>query len=102
VICNSPVDFAQGKLSSLRSWLRQQGDFHEAEGWIKDMKDEAAVLRLPGVRVITAEEVFPMNSPDYYVSVRKSAKTNLFRIYLLTDNGALLRTISGNRTGQVI
>jgi serine/threonine protein kinase/Tol biopolymer transport system component len=49
---------------------------------IKDMKDEAAVLRTPGVRVIAAEDVFPLNSPDYYVSARKSAKTNLFRIYL--------------------
>ena len=54
----------------------------DAPSVIKDMKDEAAVLRLPGARVILAEEVFPMNSPDYYVSVRKSAKTNLFRIYL--------------------
>jgi Tol biopolymer transport system component len=49
---------------------------------IKDMKDEAALLRTPGMRVIPSEDVSPLNSPDYYVSARKSAKTNLFRIYL--------------------
>jgi eukaryotic-like serine/threonine-protein kinase len=54
----------------------------DAPSVIKDMKDEASVLRLPGARVILTEEVFPINSPDYYVSVRRSAKTNLFRIYL--------------------
>ena len=49
---------------------------------IREMKDEAAVLRIPGVRVVAAEDVFSLGSPDSYVSTRKSAKTNLFRIYL--------------------
>jgi eukaryotic-like serine/threonine-protein kinase len=50
---------------------------------IKEMKDEPAVLRLPGARLIPTEDVSPLESPDYYVSAKKLTKTNLFRIYLL-------------------
>ena len=46
------------------------------------MKDEADVLRIPGAREIAADDVFPLTSPDYYAFVQKSAKSNLFRIYL--------------------
>jgi hypothetical protein len=38
--------------------------------------------KIAGVRVLPADDVFPLTGPDVYVSQRKSAKSNLFRIYL--------------------
>jgi len=50
---------------------------------IKQLKDEAAVSRLPGVRMLAAEDVAALGSPDSYLFTKKAAKTNLFRIYML-------------------
>jgi len=52
---------------------------------IKETKNEADILGIPGARTIASDDVFPLTSPDYYVTSRKSAKTNLFRIYLLPE-----------------
>jgi len=49
---------------------------------IKETRNEADILSIPGARAIASDDVFPLTSPDYYVTSRKSAKTNLFRIYL--------------------
>lgn len=43
---------------------------------------EADFARIPGSRLITQDEVSPGGSPDYFVNRRRSAKANLFRIYL--------------------
>jgi len=44
---------------------------------------EATFSRIPGARLISQDEVSPGTSPDYVVNRRRSAKANLFRIYLL-------------------
>ena len=43
---------------------------------------EADFARLPGVRFIAQDSIFPSASPGYFVTSRRSAKANLFRIYL--------------------
>jgi eukaryotic-like serine/threonine-protein kinase len=43
---------------------------------------EADFARIPGARLINQDNVSPGLSPNYFVSTRRSAKANLFRIYL--------------------
>jgi len=43
---------------------------------------EADFALIPGARLINGESVSPGMSPNYFVSTRRSAKANLFRIYL--------------------
>jgi len=43
---------------------------------------EADFARIPGAVLIDQDNVFPSASPDYFVTARRSAKANLFRIYL--------------------
>jgi hypothetical protein len=50
---------------------------------MKDFAGEADFLRILGVRLINQDNVSPGISPDYFVNARRSAKANLFRIYLL-------------------
>jgi serine/threonine protein kinase len=45
-------------------------------------RSEADFARIPGAYVINQDEVSPGTSPAYFVSRRRSAKANLFRIYL--------------------
>jgi len=43
---------------------------------------EADFARIPGARLINQDEVSPAMTPNYFVNKRRSAKANLFRIYL--------------------
>ena len=43
---------------------------------------EGDFARIPRAHLIDQENVFPSASPDYFVTARRSAKANLFRIYL--------------------
>jgi hypothetical protein len=43
---------------------------------------EADFARIPGARLIDQDRVFPSVSPVYFVTAHRSAKANLFRIYL--------------------
>jgi serine/threonine protein kinase len=43
---------------------------------------EADFARIPGARLINEDDVSPGMSPNYFVSTHRSAKANLFRIYL--------------------
>lgn len=52
-------------------------------GFTKDFAGEADFLRIPGARLINQDNVSPGLSPDHFVNARRSAKANLFRIYLL-------------------
>jgi len=44
--------------------------------------NEADFARIPGAHLIDQDNVFPSTSPGYFVTARRSAKANLFRIYL--------------------
>ncbi|MGH9494054.1 MAG: protein kinase domain-containing protein [Candidatus Sulfotelmatobacter sp.] len=48
----------------------------------KDFTSEADFAHLPGARVLAQDNVSPRASPADFVSTRRSAKANLFRIYL--------------------
>jgi serine/threonine protein kinase len=48
----------------------------------KGFVSEADFARIPGARLIDQDDVPSGMSPNYYVSTRRSAKANLFRIYL--------------------
>ena len=48
----------------------------------KGFDSEADFARIPGARLINQNDVSPGTSPSYYISTRRSAKSNLFRIYL--------------------
>jgi hypothetical protein len=48
----------------------------------KDFKSEADFARIPGARLLNMNDVSPGLSPGYFVNTRRSAKANLFRIYL--------------------
>lgn len=48
----------------------------------KGFGSEADFARIPGARLINQDDVSPGISPNYFVSTRRSAKANLFRIYL--------------------
>src|SRR6202166_233829 len=48
----------------------------------KGFASEADFARIPGARLINQDDVSSGMSPNYYVSTRRSAKANLFRIYL--------------------
>ena len=48
----------------------------------KGFGSEADFARIPGVRLINQDNVSPGTSPNNFVSTRRSAKANLFRIYL--------------------
>jgi hypothetical protein len=48
----------------------------------KAFVSEADFERIPGARLISQEDVPSGMSPNYYVSTRRSAKANLFRVYL--------------------
>jgi hypothetical protein len=44
--------------------------------------NEGEFARVPGSHLINEDDVSPGLSPNYFVSTRRSAKANLFRIYL--------------------
>ena len=48
----------------------------------KGFVGEADFARIPGARLINQDNVSPGMSPKYFVTTRRSAKANLFRIYL--------------------
>jgi serine/threonine protein kinase len=48
----------------------------------KGFGGEADFARIPGARLINQDEVSPGMTPNYFVNKRRSAKANLFRIYL--------------------
>jgi hypothetical protein len=48
----------------------------------KSFVSEAEFARIPGASLINQDDVSSGMSPKYYVSTRRSAKANLFRIYL--------------------
>jgi len=48
----------------------------------KGFRSEADFARIPGARLINQDNVSPGMSPNYFVTTRRSAKANLFRIYL--------------------
>jgi hypothetical protein len=48
----------------------------------KGFASEADFVRIPGARLLNQDNISPGMSPDYFVTARRSAKTNLFRIYL--------------------
>jgi serine/threonine protein kinase len=50
--------------------------------FINGFVSEADFARIPGARLINQVDVSSGMSPNYYVSTRRSAKANLFRIYL--------------------
>src|SRR5579872_3705545 len=52
-------------------------------GFTKGFAGETDFLRIPGARLINQDNVSPGISPNYFVSTHRSAKANLFRIYLL-------------------
>jgi hypothetical protein len=45
-------------------------------------RSEADFALIPGARLINQDNVSPGVSPNYFVTTRRSAKANLFRIYL--------------------
>jgi len=53
------------------------------QAFTKGFAGEADFLQIPGARLINQDNVSPGMSPDYFVNTRRSAKANLFRIYLL-------------------
>ena len=48
----------------------------------KGFSSEADFERIPGAHLINQNDVSSVISPNYFVSTRRSAKANLFRIYL--------------------
>jgi Tol biopolymer transport system component len=48
----------------------------------KNFGSEADFARIPGARLINQDTISPGMSPNYFVTTRRSAKANLFRIYL--------------------
>lgn len=48
----------------------------------KGFGSEADFARIPGAQLIDQDDVSPGISPNYFVSTRRSAKANLFRIFL--------------------
>lgn len=48
----------------------------------KSFETEADFARIPGARLVNQDNISPGVSPNYFVSTRRSAKANLFRIYL--------------------
>jgi hypothetical protein len=48
----------------------------------KGFSSEADFARIPSARLINQDDVSPGISANYFVSTRRSAKANLFRIYL--------------------
>jgi hypothetical protein len=50
--------------------------------FMKSFVSEADFARIPGASLINQDDVPSGMSPKYYVSTRRSAKANLFRIYL--------------------
>ena len=49
---------------------------------MKGFSTEADIARIPGARLLSQDNVSPGSSPDYFVGTKRSAKANLFRIYL--------------------
>jgi hypothetical protein len=50
--------------------------------FMKGFGSEADFARIPGAHLINQDDVSSGMSPSYFVSKRRSAKANLFRIYL--------------------
>src|SRR6266850_2093022 len=50
--------------------------------FMKGFGSEADFARIPGARLLSQDDVSSGMSPNYFVSRRRSAKANLFRIYL--------------------
>ncbi|HLM80031.1 MAG TPA: protein kinase [Terriglobales bacterium] len=48
----------------------------------KGFRSEADFARIPGARLVDHDNISPGMSPNYFVTTRRSAKANLFRIYL--------------------
>ena len=48
----------------------------------KGFASEADFARIPGAHLIGQDNISPGTSPNYFVNTRRSAKANLFRIYL--------------------
>ena len=48
----------------------------------KGFRSEADFALIPGARLINQDNVSPGMSPNYFVTTRRSAKANLFRISL--------------------
>jgi hypothetical protein len=48
----------------------------------KGFRSEADFARIPGARLINQDNISPGLSPNSFVTTRRSAKANLFRIYL--------------------
>ena len=48
----------------------------------KGFHSEKDFAQIPGARLINQDNVSPGTSPNYFVTTRRSAKANLFRIYL--------------------
>jgi hypothetical protein len=54
----------------------------EPLSFIKGFSSEADFARIPGARLIKEDNLSTGMSPNNFVNVRRSAKANLFRIYL--------------------
>jgi hypothetical protein len=50
--------------------------------WINTIKADSDITRITGARLLDEDNVYPAQSGGRYVIARKSARTNLFRIYL--------------------
>jgi tricorn protease-like protein len=48
----------------------------------KDFNVESDFARIPGAQLINETDVSPRTSPSFFVNIRRSAKANLFRIYV--------------------
>jgi hypothetical protein len=48
----------------------------------KGFGSEEDFARIPGTHLLDQDNVSPGISPNYFVSTRRSAKANLFRVYL--------------------
>jgi hypothetical protein len=49
---------------------------------MKGFGSEADFARIPGARLLNQDDISSGMSPNYFVSRRRTAKANLFRIYL--------------------
>ena len=56
--------------------------YRKGEAIRRKLRGEADFERIPGAHLINENEVSSGISPNYFVSTRRSAKANLFRIFL--------------------
>jgi hypothetical protein len=50
--------------------------------WVNNIRSDSDITKIPGARLLDEDNVYPTQSGGGYVIARKSARTNLFRIYL--------------------